>query len=227
MRRRRDVPARAEARLLVLASRIAPEALMRELLVREGLVGVGRVDAGHRGHGHDVVEARPRGTVVVCLGAFRLERAGDAAVHAKDLVVDGGGEGEAVEHLVAGLPDSATDRVAEAAAALVPERAVSVVGLPPVHVAGLVVPAEEENLPRERQLEGQQVRRHLERVEPAVHVVAQKQKTPGRQVDSELPDVVGKKVQVFDVPVKVAKHVAPGGRGVSGRSGFCFSALPV
>mmetsp|Transcript_22545 Transcript_22545/g.89531 ORF Transcript_22545/g.89531 Transcript_22545/m.89531 type:complete len:507 (+) Transcript_22545:195-1715(+) len=95
----------------------------------------------------------------------------DAAVHAKDVVVDDGRERQPVEGRVDGVPDVPAARVAEAVLALPQERPVAVVFLPAVDVARLVVAAQQPDLLGLDGFDGEQVRDDLERAEPAIDVV--------------------------------------------------------
>jgi hypothetical protein len=61
-----------------------------------------------------------------------LHRARDATVDAEDLVVDHGSEGQAIERLVAHLPELLSQRLAEAHFALAQEGFLLVVILPAV-----------------------------------------------------------------------------------------------
>ena len=67
-------------------------------------------------------------------GGGGRERAGDAAVDAEDHVVDGGGEGQAVEHGVGDLPEADARLLAVLLLQLAQEAAISVVRLPAVVV---------------------------------------------------------------------------------------------
>lgn len=91
------------------------------------------------------------------------EVGGEAAVHAEDLVVDEGGNGEGVEAVGEELPE--TD--VEAALALVVETVDAVDG------GTLMVASQEEEVLRIPDLVGEQEADGLEALLPAVHVVTQ------------------------------------------------------
>jgi hypothetical protein len=107
----------------------------------------------------------------------------EAAVHAEDLVVDDGGDGEAVEAVGEELPEAD----AEPALALVVEPVDS------VDRRALVVASQQEEVVRVLDLVCQQEADRLDALLPAVHVVAEEQVVRRRRQPAELeqPEQVG------------------------------------
>ena len=159
---------------------------------------VRRIDSRDFGYGKNVLNAR---RVV-------RHRPRDATVYAKDVLVNDRRQGQAIKDSVASLPETVAQIVTEAVAALKDEGSLSVVFLPPVHVAGFVVASEQKHLGGERLLHGQQVRTSFEAAEASVDVIAKEQKVSRRQTHAEAPDIVGKEMQIFQITVNIAKHVA-------------------
>eukprot|EP00968_Pinguiococcus_pyrenoidosus_P022800 scaffold3356_cov264-Pinguiococcus_pyrenoidosus.AAC.17 len=122
-------------------------------------------------------------------------------------MVDDGGQGQAVVGLVDHLPQPLAGFPAEALLALHEEAALSVVALPAVDVARLVVAAQHEDLRGVQTLEREQVRRGLQARQAAVHVVAQEQELAGRKAHAQVPHIVAEEVQILQVAVDVSKHV--------------------
>jgi hypothetical protein len=114
----------------------------------------------------------------------------EAAVHAEDLVVDDGGDGQAVEAVGEELPEAH----AEAALALVVEAVDAVDG------GALVVPPQQEEVVRVPDLVREEEADGLDALLAAVHVVAQKQ-VVGRRWEAA---VLEQAEQVRELPVNVA-----------------------
>jgi len=122
-----------------------------------------------------------------------VEVRGEAAVHAEDLVVDDGGDGQAVEAVGEELPEAD----AEAALALVVEAVDAVDG------GALVVAPQQEEVVRVPDLVRQQQADGLDALLPAVHVVAEEQ-VVGRRRQAA---VLEQPQQVRELPVDVTcKH---------------------
>mmetsp|Transcript_23303 Transcript_23303/g.55100 ORF Transcript_23303/g.55100 Transcript_23303/m.55100 type:complete len:230 (-) Transcript_23303:6-695(-) len=99
----------------------------------------------------------------------------------------------------------------------------SVMFLPPVHVARFVIAAQQKNLVRILQLQTKQIGDAFQTLEAAVDVVAQKQKIARRQGQSQPPQIVAEKVQILQIAVNVAQHVA---RALQKQTpGFAFEQL--
>ena len=124
----------------------------------------------HRERTGDLVDALQR--------ALRLrQRPGNAAVHAEDHVVDGGREGQTVEHRVGLLPEVLPDVRPVARLQLAQEAPVAEVRFPAVDGAELVIAAEHEDLVGKHDFLREEVGENLDRVLPAVDVVAEEEKT--------------------------------------------------
>jgi len=159
---------------------------------------VRRIDSRDFGYSKNVLNAR---RVV-------RHRPRDATVYAKDVLVNDRRQGQAIKDCVAGLPETVAQIVTEAVAALKNKGSLSVVFLPPVHVAGFVVASEQKHLGGERLFHGQQVGDRFETTEASIDVITEKQKVSRRQTHAEAPDIVGEKMQIFQIAVNIAKHVA-------------------
>ena len=98
-------------------------------------------------------------------------------MHAEDHVVDGGREGQIVEHRVGHRPDAFAHVHAVASLQLAQETAVAIVRFPAVHRAELVVAAKHEDLVGEHDFLREEVGENLDGVLTTVDVVAQEEKT--------------------------------------------------
>ena len=127
----------------------------------------------------------------------------EAPVHAEDLVVDDGGDGEAVEAVGEELPEAD----AEAALALVVEAVDAVDG------GALVVAPEEEEVVRVPDLVRQQQADGLDALLAAVHVVAQEQ-VVGRRRQAA---VLEQPQEVRELPVDVTCIISNRGEARSTR----------
>mmetsp|Transcript_2704 Transcript_2704/g.3708 ORF Transcript_2704/g.3708 Transcript_2704/m.3708 type:complete len:226 (+) Transcript_2704:410-1087(+) len=112
------------------------------------------------------------------------ELGGEAAMHAEDLVVDEGGDGHAVEHILELFPDA--DRVA--ALALVVE------AVDAVDLAALVIAAQQEEVLLELYFVGQQQDDGLQGVLSAIDIVAQEEIVG-----------LGRESAVFEQPEQIRK----------------------
>ena len=184
--------------LLLVLRGVRPQQVVRQLLDLLGPLVGGR-HAHRRGAG-DLVDALQR-------ALRRRERPRNAAVHAEDHVVDGGGEGEVVEHRVGHRPHAFAHVHAVASLQLAQEAAVAVVRLPAVHGAQLVVAAEHEDLVGKHDFLREEVGENLDGVLAAVDVVAEEEEAARGEVHAQGPQDLRERDQIGDVPVEITKNV--------------------
>jgi hypothetical protein len=140
--------------LLLLGRRVGPDAVRRDLLVIVLLVLVRGIYPRDLAYVQYVLDPPP-------LDRRVRDGTGYAAVDAEDVLVDDRRQGHAIERRIGELPDLVPQVVPEPVTALVYERPRAVVLLPAVHVAGLVIAPEEEDLLGEHELHREEVRHHL------------------------------------------------------------------
>lgn len=186
--------------LLLLGRRIRPDAIRRDLLIIVLLVLVRGIDPRDLAHVQYVLDPPP-------LDRRVRDGTGYAAVDAEDVLIDDRGQRHAIEGRIRDLPHLVPEVVAEPVPALVYERPGSVMLLPAVHVARLVIAPEEENLVGEHELHRQQVRHHLQARHAPVDVIPQEDEVPGREGHAEVPYVVREEVQVLEIAVYVPEDV--------------------
>mmetsp|Transcript_23109 Transcript_23109/g.64075 ORF Transcript_23109/g.64075 Transcript_23109/m.64075 type:complete len:319 (+) Transcript_23109:1541-2497(+) len=161
------------------------------------------------------------------VGIVHGNRPWDSPVDAKNVLVDDRHQGHPIKDLVAGLPDSIANvstKTVEAFLALPDEGALAVVLLPPIDIPSLVVSSQQKYLVWILQLHRQEIRNDFQTVHAPIHVVAQKQKVPGGETHAEPPDIVGKEMEIFQVPVNVPEYVT--GTLQVNDAGFPFQDLP-
>lgn len=124
----------------------------------------------------------------------------------KDLLVDDGSDWHPLKDIVHAFPQLGADLGAKEMLTVVLEAGIVI--RVAVRLAKLVVASQKKDAIRMQELEGKQIGRRLDRVRPAIDIVAEKHKAGGRKIDPHLPEATRKELQILVVSVQIAQHVA-------------------
>ena len=140
----------------------------------------------------------------------RRQGSRNASMNTKDILINHGGQGQTIKGLIANFPDSIANVIAKAGPTLIHETPIAIMFFPSIDIPRFVIAPQQVEFGRILQFQGKQIGQTFQTLLAPIDIVTQKQKVARRQTQAETPQIVTKKVQIFQIAMNVAKDI--GGR---------------
>lgn len=156
----------------------------------------------------------------------RSSPTGNAAMDTKYVLINHGRNRQCIKRVIHMMPQQTPLVISKSLFALGQKRTLSIILFPSIHGPRLVISTEHhhfvwmQHLNMDMQvfhhvwcldvlwyLLCKQIGNALQRGQPPIHVIAQKQKLTGRDSHTESPEIFGKELEIAQIPMNVPNHI--------------------
>jgi hypothetical protein len=127
---------------------------------------------------------------------------------AKNVLIDDSRQGQSIKDLVASLPDTIPNIVSKSTPTLINKGSFPIVFFPSIDIACFMISTQQEDFVWQCQLHGQEIGRDFQTGHAPIDVISQEQEATGCQGHSQPPNIVGEKMQIFQIAMNVSKDVS-------------------